>query len=161
MTSLLDIGPLTSTIEIRGKKIELRGISGKVLFHLLDDFPELRKVMSGAKTELKAEDLIKQVPGAISTMIAAACAPKYSNLAAEEREKLVAAAETLNLGEQADVLMKVWELTFPSGTQSFTTALEAINRVTGSGWAPDTPSPGPSPTSSKPGTQKPLTTPPG
>lgn len=154
MTSLLDIGPLTGLVHVRDKEVEVRGISGKVFFHLLDDFPELRKLMSGAGIEIKPEHLLKQVPGAVSSVIAAACG--------HARDKdAIAAADDLTIGEQTEFLVKIWELTFPRGVGRFTAALEGIMRATGSGWAPGMPSPEQSSNSSIPDTQEPGTTPPG
>lgn len=135
MTSLLDIGPLTAKVTVRGKEFEVRGISAKMFFHLLDDFPELRKVMSGAKVEVKAEDMMKQVPGAVSSVIAAACGMPND-------KEAIAKADDLTIGEQADFMTKIWELTFPSGVTSFIVALEEMSRATGAGWGQDTPSPG-------------------
>lgn len=134
MAGLLDIGPLTRIETVRGKDVEVKGVSGEELFHLLDSFPELRKLFSGGGATLKPEQLVKQVPVAVAAIIAAATGTPGDKKAME-------VARTLSVGEQAQLIVAIWDLTFPKGVQSFIAALEGLGQVTGSGWAQATPSP--------------------
>ena len=45
MTSLLDIGPLTEEVEIRGTKLNIQGLTAGHLFQLFAEFPEMRKIL--------------------------------------------------------------------------------------------------------------------
>lgn len=145
MTSLLDIGDLRSKVDIRGKEIEVQGISAETFFHLLDDIPELRRMLSGGVAggpEVKPQDLLTKVPGAVSSIIVASTDPGYYKLKVADRQKLLDVAARLNMGEQAELIRKIWDLTFPKGVQSFLDALaEVMKAAEGSGWVPGTPSP--------------------
>lgn len=143
MTSLLDIGDLRSTVKVRGKELEVAGISAETIFHLLDDIPELRKLLTGAGGEIKPQDLLTKVPGAVSSIIAAGTTPDYYDRPEGDRKMLVQAAKGLSLGEQTDVLKAIWDITFPTGIQTFLDALAELMKASGgaSGWAPDTQSP--------------------
>lgn len=154
MVGLLDIGPLTRTVTVRGKEVEVRGVNAEELFHLLDAFPELRKMFSGSGVAPKPEQLIKQVPLAVAAVVAAATGTPGD-------EKAIAIARKLAVGEQAELITTIWDLTFPKGVQSFIAALEELGQVTGSGWAQAMPSPGQSNNSSPPATpeKKPGATP--
>lgn len=147
MVGLLDIGPLTRIITVRGKELEVKGISAKGLFLLLDEFPEMRKLLSGSGVEAKPEQLIHQIPGAVASIIAAATGHPGDAM------HIKFAAEELNLGEQAEIIQTAWDLTFPKGAQSFIEALGAVGAVTASGWGQVTASPEPSKNASPPATQ--------
>src|SRR4051812_45419149 len=117
MASLLDIGPLTRPVIIRGVTINVKGVSGLSLFYLLDRFPEMRKVFSNAGVPVNAEDLLRQAPGAVAAIAA------HATSEGPMTEEQQVAAETrflmLSLGEQLEIVMPIWDLTFPSGVQSF------------------------------------------
>lgn len=140
MTGLLDIGELTSTVEVRGVQLTVKGIAAKDILLLLQDFPEMRKLMSGGNVTLTAELLIAQIPGALSHIVAAACGYGGDN------EEALRKAESLTLGEQTAIIREAWKLTFPQGTQSFLDALSEFGLGslvgTGSEWDPGTTSPG-------------------
>lgn len=129
MPSLLDIGSLTVTTDIRGVQVEVSGISGESFLHLLDRYPEFRKVMSGGAVTPDVSVLMKQAPGAVGAVIAAACG-NFGDPKAEE------IARKLSIGEQGEILLKIWTLTFPRGVQNFIEALEGLAKqvVGASGW---------------------------
>ena len=149
MTSLLDIGPLTAEVEIRGKKLTVKGVTAKTLLLLLQEFPELRKLLAqgSGKAAVTPEMLIAQVPGALSSLIVAACGLPMS-------KENIGAADNLSIGEQGELIVKIWELTFPRGVSSFTDALRELSRYAGFGWDPVTPSPEQSKSSSPEDTEK-------
>lgn len=154
MASLLDIGPLTRPVTIRGITINVKGVSGLSLFHLLDRFPEMRKVFSNAGVPVNAEDLLRQAPGAVAAIAVFATSDVYEPLTEKQQVEAEARFLMLSLGEQLAIVMPIWDLTFPSGVQSFIEALAKAGLVTKSGWGLDTPSPGPSNNSSQPDTNQ-------
>lgn len=144
MPSLLDIGKLTRIVTIRGVDVEVRGLSGLTFLHLLDEFPELRKMMAqGGSQEPDPAVLLQQAPGAVASAVASACG--YVKGSPDWGKALEMVAE-LSLGEQMEILLKVWELTFPKGIQNFIDALEKLAKevVGAPGWVQATKSPGPS-----------------
>lgn len=150
MTSLLDIGDLTETVELRGKKIEVRGISAEGLLVLLGKFPELRVIMTNGADEKVIASLTEKLPQAVFAIIAAGCGDAGN-------EKAEAVAAKLSVGEQLDAFGKIWKLTFPRGIVDFIKALETLaGELEGaagigsavSGKDQDTKSPGPSSTAS-------------
>lgn len=131
MVGLLDIGDLTDTVEVRGKKVEVRGISARTFFHLLATIPELAAALSGmTPKDLNAADMILKVPEAVGSIIACATVgPLWSNMSPEGKQQHIDAAQNLNIGEQSDFIRKIWTLTFPNGTQSFLDALAEVMRL--------------------------------
>lgn len=133
MVGLLDIGDLIETVEVRGKKVEVRGISARTFFHLLATIPELADALMGVNPkDISAATLIMKVPDAVSTIIACATVggPKWAAMSKDEQQKHIDAAGGLNIGEQADFIKKVWDITFPKGTQSFLDALAEVMKLT-------------------------------
>lgn len=128
MTSLLDIGPLTKTVPIRGKDIEVSGITALSLFELLRDIPELRKVVA-EKTIDPAEvtALVSSIPVALGGVIAAATG-HFGD------KKHIEAALKLSAGEQQMLLSAALELTFPQGVKSFVDGLLALVPRDALGW---------------------------
>jgi len=137
MTSLTDIGELTTTVEIRRNKLKVQGISAEGLMSLLQSFPELRNLMVGNADEGVIVELVKKLPKAVVAIIAIGL-----DKAGDENEE--AAAKQLAVGEQLELVSAIWKLTFPKGLKSFIDALEALaNEVAGeSGKDQDTKSPG-------------------
>lgn len=159
MAGLLDIGKLRKSITIRDNAVLIEGLSARGLFELLDQFPELRKLLSDAGVAVNPQQLMSHVPGAVTTIIAYVCGYRRSYMVSTtldadaalkidtEYAAALEAAEKLTLGEQTEVIKEAWELTFPKGLQSFLEALEGVGAI-GSGWAPATASPGRSSNSS-------------
>lgn len=137
MVGLRDIGPVSAVVTIRGQEISVVGISALGLFKLIDQFPEFRKLLSGAGVKITPTDLLAQIPGAVSTIIAAV-------VGMPDDADTIKIASTLTLGEQAELIRTAWDLTFPTGVKAFTEALDAVVALTGPTWAPATASPGPS-----------------
>lgn len=135
MTSLLDIGPVTKKVELRpGFELEVRGVTAKAVLLMLNDFPELRKLMAASGPPITPDMLIAQAPGVIATFIAAGCG--YLG-----NKEALAKVDELTIGEQGDLVLEIWQLTFPRGVSSFTEALRALSKYAGFGWDQATPSP--------------------
>jgi len=129
MTSLVDLGPLEKDVPIRGQSIKVRGINAHDIFSLLQDYPELRLVLAGKRTEGDlALSLIQGIPGSIGSIIAAATG--HSGEAQH-----IAAAQRLSIGEQTEILIAAIELTFPQGVSSFLDSLVKLADQAGvRGW---------------------------
>lgn len=146
MVSLLDIGPLTKIVPIRGCGIEVSGVSALAIFELLRDVPELRKVV--AERRLDPDELmsmVSSIPLALGNIIAAATGHLGD-------AKHVQAALALSAGEQQELLSAIAELTFPRGVKSFVDGLLALVPNDALGWDQATKSPEPSSDASQPGT---------
>lgn len=157
MAGLLDIGKLKKSITIRDRELSIEGLTARGLFELLDQFPELRKVLSDAGIAANPALLMAHVPGAVTTIIAYVCGYRRSEMSSSPKDNApkidadflaaLASAGELTLGEQTEIIKTAWELTFPKGLQSFLAALEGVGAI-GSGWAPAMASPGQSNNSS-------------
>lgn len=157
MAGLLDIGKLQRTIKIRDTEQAVEGLTAHGIFELLDQFPELQRVFSDAGVRARPQQLMAQAPGAVTTIIAYVCGYRRNAAVSLEQDTnwfaALKAAAGLSLGEQTDIIKAAWELTFPSGLQSFLGALEAVGAI-GSGWDQATASPGQSSNSSQPVTHQ-------
>ena len=147
MVSLLDIGPPTRKVPIRGHDIEVSGITALGVFDLLRDIPELRKVVAEkAMDSDEIVNLISSIPIAIGKIIAAATGhtgdPDH-----------IQAAVRLSAGEQQELLSAIIELTFPRGVKSFVDGLLALAPGDALGWGQATKSPAPSNVASAPVTK--------
>lgn len=136
MTSLADVGPLSKTVEVRpGLTLTLRGLHLHDVFMLLEQFPELKLVISQrAINGNVALSIIEGIPSAIGSIIASACGEG-------DNHKAVAGAQRLTVGEQTELLEYIAEMTFPKGLRSFVTSLEKlISQASGGGhgWAAGT-----------------------
>lgn len=131
MTSLADIGPLQKEVKIRGTALNVRGVNVHEIFGLLEQFPALKSVIAQrAMTGDLVVSIIEGIPAAIGAIIAAACGEA-------DNPKAIIAAQQLAVGEQAELLEAIAEMTFPKGVRSFVTGLERlISQASGDrGWA--------------------------
>lgn len=150
MTSLLDIGPLTKKVPIRGLEIEVTGITALSLFEILRDVPDLRRLVSGKEiTAGNAAAMLSAVPAALGGVIAAAT----GHLGDKDH---IAAALGLSAGEQSSLIQAIVELTFPQGVKSFVDGLTALLPRDALGWDQATKSQEPS-NSASPQDTKPKT----
>lgn len=124
MPGLLDIAPAVETVEIRGTKVEVYGVSVKGIAYLLQRFPELRAMLSGR--EVNADRLIEIGGDAVAAIIAAGTG--YPG-----NEQAEAVAGSLSLDEQADLLAAIVKLTMPGGVGPFVEKLSALGLGLGGG----------------------------
>ncbi len=106
MAGLLDIATATKMVAVRGHDIEVFGVSIKGIAYLLGRFPELRKLMSGL--EVDVDSLLKMGGDVVAAAIAAGCGHAGDKKWEEKAEQLV-------VGEQADLISAIIELTIPNG----------------------------------------------
>ena len=71
MTSLLDIGPLTEEVEVRGVKLEVQGLTAGHIFQLFAEFPDMRKLLDSKQGNAQ-EVMLTLAPDLIAKIIAMA-----------------------------------------------------------------------------------------
>lgn len=120
MVGLLDIAAITRKVDVRGKEVVVKGISARAVAKLLDQFPDLRKIVAGMSDETTTANLSKLAPEIIIAIIAAGCGLELD-------EKTEAAMDNLTLGEQMDLLVPIVELTFPRGFGPFIASLNSLS----------------------------------
>jgi hypothetical protein len=73
MVSLVDIGDLKDTVSIRGKEIEISGITAAHIVGIFYKFPEVRMLLTQATPgEQVVQTLIVKFPEAVALLIASA-----------------------------------------------------------------------------------------
>lgn len=120
MVGLIDIAPALETVEIRGARIEVCGVSAKGIALLLGRFPDLRAMMAGRTVE--PERLMETGGDAVAAIIAAGCG--YPGDPEQE-----SAAGRLPLDAQADLLAAILRLTLPNGVGPFVEKLSALGLI--------------------------------
>src|SRR6185369_3311468 len=127
--SIFDLVQASNTVELRGKKIPVYGISLNGLFLLAERYPVLKRML-GMKmsdlTELDPQKLIEMAPDAITTVIAVGLTDVTSYEHAEkdgkylqEIHKAAKAAGAITIGEQAKVIGEILKATLPDGVDPF------------------------------------------
>jgi hypothetical protein len=109
MVSLVDIADLSKIVPIRGQDIAVTGVSAEGLAHLINEFPEVRSLMAGRGV----------APKVLAAIIAAGTGSPGD-------KAVEAKAGSLGVGEQAELILAILEVTFPQGIQSFAQRLEAF-----------------------------------
>lgn len=117
MVGLLDIAPAVETVDVRGSKVSIYGVSAKGIAHLLGRFPELRMLMSGK--EVAIEQLMTMGGDAVAAIIAAGCGYPGD-------EKAEVMAGSLPIETQADLLAGILKLTMPRGVGPFVEKLARL-----------------------------------
>lgn len=120
MTSIMDIGPLSDSVSLRGKSIELNGIGADTLVLLLGMFPDLYKAI-GMRKDMEVTDFIKFGPDICAGVIAVGCGMEASPASVEKIKKL-----KLTVGEQMLLLSPILKMTFPQGFHPFVDALSEV-----------------------------------
>lgn len=122
MASFKDIGPLTATVNIRGKDYEVSGINADDVFDLIVDYPDLEKLLATKVKDFNPMMLVRTMPKAVGMMIACAIGQK-GNL--EE----VDLANKLGFGNQVKLMAAIFELTFMDGVGPFVDELKALTKM--------------------------------
>lgn len=117
MASLLEIAAVPRTVPIRGKDVEVHGISGEGIAALMIEFPEFGKLFSGAIADSKA--MMKMAAPALAAFIAAGTGLPGDKAAMEIARKL-------GVGEQLDLVDEILRLTIPRGIGPFVEKLQAL-----------------------------------
>jgi hypothetical protein len=119
MVSLVDIADLSKIVPIRGQDIAVTGVSAEGLAHLINEFPEVRSLMAGRGVDLSLEGILSLAPKVLAAIIAAGTGSPGD-------KAVEAKAGSLGVGEQAELILAILEVTFPQGIQSFAQRLEAF-----------------------------------
>lgn len=143
--SLTDIGAITEAVEIApGKFVKVNGISANGILAIFQEFPEVMEWFRGGKFTIPT--LIAEVPGALASVIAAACGQQGD-------PEAIRVAGSLAVEAQIDIVEAAGRLTFKNGFGPFVARVLALIGAAKSvnyGRVPDTKSPSTSPGSSQP-----------
>lgn len=149
MTSLLDLGQIREDVELRGQKLQVKGLSADFIFTLLTKSTQLRMLISQKRLDPdNIMELINQAPVAVAECIACATG-------AQGDAKAIGFALTeLGAGETFALMSPIMRLTFPQGVKSFVDGLtDLAQKATGGlGWEAVTKSQEPSSAASAPAT---------
>lgn len=144
MGSLLDIAGAPRSVAVAGKNVDVFGLSAKSIATLMQRFPAFRDIVLG-----KGLDLTPELIGEIGPEVTAAIIAHGCNAPGEQGE---AAAASLPIGSQIDLLAEILVATLPGGAKKAFDRLAAAAGVVG---LSQTPSPQPSDTSSQEATGQP------
>src|SRR5262245_38834716 len=130
MSGLLDVGPLTDEVTIRGTPVTCYGVSAGGLFYLINHYPEIRQIMEKKVTNLDVNDLLEKAQSAISAVIAIGTTDpeQYTANTKEWKaavEKGIPRANSLGVSDQLAAVSAIFKLTFPEGTGPFVERLNA------------------------------------
>jgi hypothetical protein len=125
MASLLDIGPLTEDVEIRGVKLTVHGLSAGHLFQLFNDFPDIGKLVTSKEGDAK-EIFRSLMPEMIGKIIAMVTGNPHDQQAELQAMSLVA-------GEQLEILQAMQRLSFPNGIGPFVEGITKLMTSTSAG----------------------------
>src|SRR5690242_7146006 len=109
MVSLVDLLPAQKTVTISTGDIEVFGLNGRALGELLGKFPQLRKLVS-SQAPIDPDELVATMPDIAAAIIARGT---------KQPEAEAAIAENMPVGDQAEILMAVGDLTMPRGFGPF------------------------------------------
>ena len=123
MAGLLDIASAPAGVEVRGTLVEVYGISAAGLAYLMK-FPEIKAMLSGKEFALDVDTLATKAPQALAAILACGTG-QVGNAKAE------AVAASLALDEQAALLAKILELTFPRGLAPFAVDIQRLAGAVG------------------------------
>ena len=143
---LLDLGPLAETITVRGKPLEVFGISVDGLCYLIKNFPEFKMVMQQKTSEITPEKLFETGPRIAAMIIAIGLtdASRYDDLKGWERHIILQAKKVKALGimDQLNLLAAIFKLTLPDGVGPFVLSLNSLTAtIRGGSTEPGTRSP--------------------
>lgn len=124
MPGLLDIAGAPSRVSVRGTEIDVFGVSAEGIAYLMANFPEIKSMFAGKEVSLDAQTLATKAPRALAAIIAAGTG-QVGNAQAE------AVAASLAVDEQAELLAKIVELTFPRGLGPFVEAIQRLAATAG------------------------------
>ena len=131
MLSLLDLGPMTEEVTIRGQKITVHAITPECFFVLFQSFPELRKM--AAVQDPGASAIMQIAPGAVNLIIAMSTVDRDQFQTVKDYMEVVRgelpAAARLGIQHKLAVIGACVRVTFPEGLGPF---LQDLNALTGS-----------------------------
>lgn len=117
MVGLLDIAPLTKSVTVNGKDIEVFGVSAKGVASLFASFPQFRDMFISGKIDTTT--LAESAPDVVAAIISCGTGTP-GNKKAEAR------AAMLPLEAQLDLLDAIVSLTMPNGAGPFAKRLTGL-----------------------------------
>ena len=141
--SIFDLVQASNTVDLRGKKIPVYGISLNGLFFLSERYPILKRML-GMKmadlSELDPEKIMQMAPEAITTIIAVGVTDVTRFEHAEKDGKYIGeisraskSAGAFSIGEQVKVVGEIIKATLPEGVDPFKQQLKEITGAFNSG----------------------------
>lgn len=124
MDSLLDIAPITETVEVAGKQIQVSGISIRDIANLIVRFPKLKDLFAGDRDNINATGLAAMIPEAIGAIIACGVGSPHD-------KKYEVAANKLATGDQVALLATIITLTLPGGLDPLMARIEGVVSLAG------------------------------
>jgi hypothetical protein len=118
MVGLVDIAAATETVSIRGKDVDVVGVSVAGVAMLLARFPDLRRLFGGA-----GDVGVQELAGMGGDLVAAIIAAGTGRPGDEATEK---AAAQLTIDEQLDLIVVILRVTLPKGVGPFMEKLLAL-----------------------------------
>jgi len=119
MGSLLDLGPLTEEIEIRGVKLTISGLTAADMFKLFSEYPDLQQRL--AQLGSPGAVMMNLAPDLFAKMIAMA-------VGSPGDQEMEARARKLGAADQINILSAVQRLSFPQGFGPF---VEQMTKLAG------------------------------
>jgi len=118
MASLLDIGPLTEEVEVRGVTLTVQGLTAGHLFQLFSEFPSMRKMIE-ARSGSPQEIMLTLAPELIAKIIAMATGMPH-NREAEAK------AMSMGASDQLEIISAVQRMSFRDGIAPFVDRVTAL-----------------------------------
>jgi hypothetical protein len=110
MNSLLDLGPLTEEVDIRGVKLTVRGLTAASVFKLFAEFPNMQQALAEMGTS--GSSMLELAPDLFAKVIAIATG-------SPDDAAVIAKARELGATDQMAILSVVQKLSFPQGFGPF------------------------------------------
>jgi hypothetical protein len=110
MNSLLDLGPLTEEVEIRGVRLTVRGLTAASVFKLFSEFPNMQQALAEMGTA--SSGMLELAPDLFAKVIAIATG-------SPDDAAVIAKARELGAADQMAILSVVQKLSFPQGFGPF------------------------------------------
>jgi len=111
MSGLIELGPLTEEIKVRGKTLTVGGLTVDDLIFLVQAFPQILDVMVEVRDD-RLSSVKKLGPRIIAHIISCATGDRNDEAALRVAAKLPA-------GKQLEIFEKAFELTFEEGVDPF------------------------------------------
>jgi hypothetical protein len=119
MSSLLDIGPLTEEVEIRGTKITVQGLTAGHIFQLFSEYPDMRKLFETSTDATPQSVMLQLAPDLIARIISIATGSPGD-------PAVEAKAKTMGAADQLAIISAVQRLSFKDGIGPFIDQISSL-----------------------------------
>jgi hypothetical protein len=131
---ILDLLPQKAFLTVGDSDVEVFGIPSKAVAFLMNRYPQLIQTIAAGK--LSMGDIVKLAPDAVAEVIA--CGTGGLKVTIEEQNgietsifdidpRYVRSAELLGIELQVDFILKIGEVTFPSGYGPFVKKIQELS----------------------------------